>query len=310
MAQVHRLFQEAPKTWEEVINLFLLWKRAEGLSPATIGDYIRHIRQFLKRYPEAWPDNLRPSLIAYMGEDIAPATYNIRRAYLRAFFTWCRREGYIQNNPTDGLKKRKAPGRVVNIPPDILARLLELPDRGTFSGRRDLALIMLTLDSGIRPGEAFSLFVPDVNLPALELYVRAETAKTRTRRTLCISPATASAIADLIAARHPAWGDGIPLFCSSDGNPMTRHTWGDRLEIYSRKLGCRIRPYDLRHAFALCFLRGGGHVFALQRLMGHSDLTMTKRYLSLTQEDLREQHQRASPVLQLLPQRNRVRKIK
>ncbi len=311
MAQVFRLRCDVPGTWEETLDRFLLWKQAEGISKTTIQDYRFHVGQVFRKYPAVWPDNLSQAALSYLTQDgIAPVTYNIRRGYLKTFFTWCIKEGFISDNPLAGLKKRKAPGRVVNISPDILTQLLSLPKLNTYAGVRDRALFLLTLDSGIRPGEAFSLNVHDVNLPVLEVYIRPEAAKTRTRRTLILSPVTAKAIQDLILARHPAWGSSVPLFCSSEGRPLTRNTWGDRLEMYSKKLGHKIRPYDLRHAFALQFLRNGGNVFALQRIMGHADLSMTRRYLALTQEDLRAEHQRASPVLQLIPERHRVRKIR
>jgi len=66
----------------------------------------------------------------------------------------------------------------------------------------------------------------------------------------------------------------------------------------------------LRHTSAIMFLRGGGHVFALQRQLGHTSLVMTKRYVHLADSDLHEQHAIASPVGQLMPQRTRVRKVR
>ncbi|NLI11917.1 MAG: hypothetical protein GX425_04690 [Peptococcaceae bacterium] len=48
---------------------------------------------------------------------------------------------------------------------------------------------------------------------------------------------------------------------------------------------------------------------ALQRTLGHTDLTMTKRYVALTEQDLRQQHTIASPLNVLLPQRHRIRKV-
>jgi len=237
----------------------------------------------------------------------APAT---RLAYLKQFFTWCMREGIITENPLAGFRKRKDSGRVVNLDTETLQRLLTLPDKRTFAGLRDYALILLTLDTGIRPKEAFSLLPCDINLRSLEVYVRADVAKTRVARTLHISPVTAEAIRKLLAARHPSWKDTVPVFCTCEGRPMGRHSWGGRMEIYSRQLGVKIRPYDLRHAFALQFLRNGGHALALQKILGHADLTMTKRYVALTQEDVKQQHALASPLNTLLPKKNRVRKIK
>lgn len=168
---------------------------------------------------------------------------------------------------------------------------------------------MLTLDTGIRPGEAFSLLAGDFNFKSLQVTVRKETAKTRSQRVLPILPATANAVRELILARHPAWKDSVPVFCTTEGRPMKINTWEDRMEMYSKKLGVKIRPYDLRHAFALTYIRNGGYELGLQRTLGHSTLAMTRRYVNLTSTDLREMNGLASPLNTLLSQKAGVRNI-
>lgn len=57
-----------------------------------------------------------------------------------------------------------------------------------------------------------------------------------------------------------------------------------------------VRPHKLRHTAAVTFLRGGGDVFALQRILGHSTLAMTRNYVTLTDLDIKTAHMRASPA--------------
>lgn len=299
-----------PTSWQEALRLFLLHKQAEGKSERTLQDYENHVTRFFSRHPRAWdPGELQSAALEYMAQPAKPAYFNLKRTYLGAFLSWCAEHGYIPDNPLAGIKRRRAEGRVVHLNMETLQQLLELPDRNSFAGLRDYALILLTLDTGIRPKEAFSLLPEDVNLAALEVYVRGEAAKTRISRTLPISQATGKALAKLLAARHPAWGDAVPVLCTEDGRPMNNKLWHARLSEYGRRLGVKLSPYSLRHAFALEFLRGGGNVFALQRILGHRDLTMTKRYVNLLDEDLKSQHYMASPANRLTAPRYRVRTI-
>jgi site-specific recombinase XerD len=138
--------------------------------------------------------------------------------------------------------------------------------------------------------------------------VRASNAKTRVPRVLPILPLTAQAIKKLIGAHHAGWNTQL-IFTTYDGHALNKHSWGMRLLKYSKAIGSRVRPYDLRHCFALYFLRSGGDVFSLQRLMGHSNLSMTKKYLALTDSDLETQHTQHSPI-NSLAKTKRLQKIK
>ncbi|HOQ51704.1 MAG TPA: tyrosine-type recombinase/integrase [Candidatus Atribacteria bacterium] len=100
------------------------------------------------------------------------------------------------------------------------------------------------------------------------------------------------------------WRD-TTVFCSFEGKELSEVSFGRRLKEYSRKIGYKITPYDLRHSFALLYLRNGGNVFTLQRTLGHTDLNMTKRYLALTGEDLKVEHEKATPVSDIVGKRVR-----
>jgi integrase/recombinase XerD len=67
---------------------------------------------------------------------------------------------------------------------------------------------------------------------------------------------------------------------------------------YGKKAGIQVRcsPHTLRHTFAVNFVRAGGEAFMLQRLLGHSDLAMTRRYCELASGDAFEQGRLYNPV--------------
>lgn len=314
MAKVTKIMnaKQTNVTWQEALKGFLFFKQAQGISKTTADDYKQHISRFFERFPDAWQSAaLKSSVMEYMSDDIKPATFNLRLIYLKAFFKWCIDEGYMEENPLKDFKRRKAQPRIVDVPEEILQKLLKLPNETTFAGLRDYAMIMFTLDTGIRPKEAMSLTIEDFDLKHNIVTVPADVAKTRTARSLPILPPTADAIHRLIRARHPAWGSAIPVFCSCEGTCLSRHTWRHRLNEYSEKLGTKVRPYDLRHAFALLYLRNGGHAFGLQKTLGHTDISMTKRYVNLSGNDLQEAHRQASPLNRLISakKKERVRTI-
>jgi len=92
---------------------------------------------------------------------------------------------------------------------------------------------------------------------------------------------------------------GSSVFASENGKILSTSWWSKRIARYSRLAGVKITPYSLRHTFAIEFLRNGGDLFSLQRILGHLDLTTTKRYIHLSQDDIREIHSKASPVQKL-----------
>ena len=79
---------------------------------------------------------------------------------------------------------------------------------------------------------------------------------------------------------------------------------GDSLKQLLRRL-CKAAqieeysPHTFRRGFAVNFLRGGGDVFTLQRILGHATLEMTNRYAVLQAEDLKDVHRVASPLSNL-----------
>ncbi|RYD01932.1 hypothetical protein N752_27805 [Desulforamulus aquiferis] len=236
--------QKVILTWEEALKGFLFWKQAQGISKRTYADYKDHVQRFFKRFPDSWQSTkLKHSLLEYFSDDIKPVTFNLRLIYLRAFFDWAINEGHLADiNPLREFKKRKEQARIVDLSEDTLRQLLTLPDQQTFAGLRDYALILLTLDTGIRPTEALSLTINQLDLKHFGITVSAEIAKTRTTRTLPILPPTAETIKKLISFRPPSWGNSVTVFCSNEGTTLSRHTWGIGWKCTVRNLASKFAP--------------------------------------------------------------------
>ena len=88
-----------------------------------------------------------------------------------------------------------------------------------------------------------------------------------------------------------------PLWVTNQGQRLRYHGLRSMVIRRAKKAGVPApRLHDFRRAFALSSLRGGCDLISLQRLMGHADLTILKRYLAQTEADLRAAHARAGPV--------------
>lgn len=311
MAMLIKITPSLSENWEDAKEDFLLLKRAQGLADRTLWDYDYHISLFFKKYPEVDDyDVLKKNVLKYFSDasKLAAGTYNIRRKNLNTFFAWCLEEGIIPANPIKPIKIKKDEGRIRPIPEDTLEKMLDLPDKKTYTGFRDYTLMILSLDTGIRPSEVVALDIDDMNARAGELFVRQEIAKTRESRTLPVSEEVVLHIVKLARINEKTWGLKC-IFCTCEGERMTTDAWKKRMFVYSKKLGTTISAYDLRHAFAIMYLRNGGDPFTLQRIMGHADMEMTKRYLKFSKTDLQNVHKSASPLKKLLGRKKRIRKI-
>ncbi len=88
------------------------------------------------------------------------------------------------------------------------------------------------------------------------------------------------------------------LFVSKDGERLTYDGLRQLLERRAKlaKLGNKPTLHGFRRAFALNMLRSGVDIFVLQRLMGHADLQVLRRYLAQNDQDNQFAHMRGSPV--------------
>lgn len=294
-----------------LVREYLSYKKSQGVTEHTITNHKSGLKYFFDSYTGDIRDSkrLREAVGRFLN-DRKNEYYNKLLQTLRQFFDYCIRESVIRTNPCEGFKYKSHTTRIVQHSQDTIERLLKLPNRATFSGLRDYILMLLMLDTGIRPNELLQLKAGDIDGMSHQVIVREEYSKTRQLRVLPISDIVENSVKKLIKARHPQWAADVPIFCSFSGHRLTSHNLQEKFREYGKRLGVTITPYHLRHTFALWFIRNNGNIFALQKIMGHAKLDMTRHYLNLAQADIEESHKKASPLNTLFQQNKRVIRIK
>jgi site-specific recombinase XerD len=154
-----------------------------------------------------------------------------------------------------------------------------------------LALAALLCDTGLRIEEAITLERAKLDFEALTITVRGEGNK---QRVVPISQELRE-----ILYRYTAKHETCLVFCTSSGYRLTqRNALRDHLYVIQRKLGLpKFGFHGFRHFFAISYLRNGGNLEYLRRILGHSSLSTTQKYLrSLGVEDLGAVHNQFSPL--------------
>ena len=226
-------------------------------------------------------------------------TINCYLRSLRIFFSWLVSESLIETNPFDRVKIPRPPRKVIPAFSDSQIRqLLGVLDTRTAEGYRDYTIILTLLDTGLRVSELCNLKLGNLWLDEGMLKV---VGKGNKERLIPIGKQVQRLLWRYInrCRPEPAMAKYNFLFLTREGKPLTKDRAEKIMTYYGRKAGIegvRCSPHTLRHSAAVRFLRNGGDVFSLQRMLGHASLEMTRRYCELADIDVKRAHMTASPV--------------
>jgi integrase/recombinase XerD len=263
-----------------------------------------YLRRFILYLKSDYEPN-RVSTSTRKGRPLSNAAQDNYWKALRSCFRWLHENDLVDPNPTLDLARPKVTKPVPEpFSEDELQRLIfhaqkvkVSPDEGQSyyrhrpTARRNVAMILVLLDCGVRVGELARLTFADLRLEVGEIHVRPyETGKKSQERYIPLGKRTRKAL----------W-----LYLSGLDQPDPSHRLFGLKAASVRQLLYRIassaevpntHPHRFRHTFAIEYLRNGGDVFTLQRILGHATLDMVNYYLKLVQTDLEEAHKRASPA--------------
>jgi site-specific recombinase XerD len=278
----------------------------EGFMVAQVGEVSRSTSRWYRRRLDdfgafAGPvclDEITPSLLrAYrahlVDRGMSPHSVHGYQRATRRLFSWLLDEGVLDRNVARDVPLVKLPHQAPKaLTDDDLDRLLA---RLPFEDVRDRAVILLLADTGCRVGGLCSL-----TLQAVDLDNRCATVveKGQRGRRVYFTEMTAETLALYLAVR-PA-GESDALFLSKSGTALTTNGVRLMLERVGKRAGVkgRCNAHSFRHAFARSFLRNGGNLAALGRILGHTPgSTVTARYYAVWDDrELQEYHDRYSPL--------------
>lgn len=211
----------------------------------------------------------------------------------KTFVRWWANE-VEPENWSDPFKKVKAPKLAIEplqpVAIETVKVMVDTCSTGDRIGARDKAILLFLIDTGVRASELLSIGRGDIDLVFGGILIRQ--GKGRKPRSVFIGKATKKALRAYLKMRSDS---ALSLWITESGDQLTY--WGLR-DVIARRAGLAGVPapklHDFRRAFALGMLRAGVDVYTLQRLMGHADLQVLRRYLAQNETDLAEAHRRAS----------------
>ena len=321
-------YEMAYPSLSRAVEGFILSKSSSGRSPNTIRNYKQELGRFadwlgdipiddissrqLKEYMKFLRDEFRITHVATT--PISPrklSSKSLRNTWgtLSSFWNWASKE-FGLDSPFN-LIPVKAHTKPINpLSMDEIEKLLKGCEtsiklsRGkkTFASKRrtckrDRAIILTLLDTGIRVSELCGITVKDVDFDSGRILV---TGKGNKSRYVYLGKVSRQAIWRYLIERFPSEKPKLdePLFISYNGiYGLSRQGILLLLKRLGEKAGVKnVYPHRFRHTFSIQFLRNGGNVFELQQLLGHSDLAMVKRYVMIASLDLEMIVKKASPA--------------
>ena len=236
------------------------------LDAATIGAFLQHLEQ--ERGNTA-------------------RTRNIRLAAIHSFFHYCalrHPEHAALTQRVLAIPRKRAEKRTVTfLTPVETQALLDAPNRSTWAGRRDHALLLTAVQTGLRISELLGLTRADTQL-GTGAHVRT-VGKGRKER---VAPLTKQTVAVLRAwLRETTDQPGSPLFPSRDGGTLTRDAIERRLaqHVKTAQQACpalrskRVTMHTLRHTAAMNLLTAGVDTSTIALWLGHEQERTTHIYL-------------------------------
>jgi integrase/recombinase XerC len=259
-------------------------------------DFFSHCRKL--------PGEVRPTDVevwrkALEEKGFKPATIYARLSRVSSFYEWAMRDpqlaGLVEKNPVR-LARPKAPKAyqtesVKSLDDEQVSKLLkvvvERAAAGDVVGKRDYALLLLFVTTGMRRQEVIGLRGSDVEFREDDLIIRCRVKGGDYVARSVEEPLVREALLDYLRAceRTNALSSERPLWTRHDragrpGAPLTSHAFAKNLKRYARVVGIgTIHIHQTRHTFARVISEETGSLTETQEALGHKNIATTRAYV-------------------------------
>lgn len=267
-------------------------KYLTNVSPATIQWYTHNFKWLRTESPSQ--DDLKDAVLRMREKGLKATGCNSAIRAINSYMHWLHNPE-VKCSPScthPRIAQLKEPELVLpTFPLDHVALITHYKPKG-FIRRRLHSITLTLLDTGCRIDEVLTLKVADCDWDNLLFTV---TGKGSKQRRIPFSLELRRVLNRYVTEFCPHPNE--LLFATRRGRKL-----GRRVVLRDVKLLCKRLGFDppartlhaFRHTFAVNYLRRGGSVFHLQKVLGHATLEMTRRYANLLTEDLQAVHQRLS----------------
>ena len=230
-------------------------------------------------------------------------TLNTRLLRIRALLNYCLEERYIESNPAHKVKRFKEDVKIDVFSDQQINQMLAYyrslrRKEKTYFSYRGYMLIVLLLGTGLRRSEILNLKWSHINEANLSISVY--NSKGRVDSTVLI---TEKILKELLYYRSFCESYFSKLsdyvFVNRENTKMTEYSITQLFQNLGEKMNfkdVRVSAHTFRHTYCHRLAMSGASPFAIQRLMRHTNIATTMRYVAMWGSDLKEQNEAHNPI--------------
>jgi len=309
--------KERELTIEEAFDDFIQEKEALNKSAATIRGYTDSFKMWHKYLVVSEmsldvKDIDAGYVFSFMNhslnEEMKPTSLNHYLREIRAFLYWCMEKKLCQPFKVKLATEQEVVKETYSD--EDMAKLLTRPAKNaSFVEWRTWAIVNWIYATGNRAATVTNILIGDVNFTKREIYINAT--KNNKAMIIPLSPALATVLNEFIRKWRSDAENTDFLFCNVGEEQLTVNALKHSLRDYNLSRDVDITSiHALRHTFAKQWIRNTGDVFRLQKMLGHSSLEMTRRYVNMFSEDLKEGFETYNPLDKMKKQVSRTQRVK